>query len=88
MVSGHLKSRTYRRVFRRVPSGRVVLRYEKRKPKKAVCGSCGALLKGVPRARPYVMRNMPKSAKRPERPFGGALCSACMRKKMVARARA
>jgi ribosomal protein L34E len=26
---------------------------------------------------------MPKTQKRPERPFGGMLCSACMRRKII-----
>lgn len=82
MPAGRFKSRTFRRIPRKTPGGRVSLQYRKRKPSKAVCGKCGALLAGVPRERPFKMMNMPKSAKRPERPFGGVLCSACMRKKI------
>ena len=53
--------------------------YVKRKPGKAVCGSCGAVLHGVPHESPTKMNNMPKTSKRPERPFGGVLCSKCTR---------
>ena len=87
MPSGRYKSRTLRRVFRRVPSSKIKLQYRKRKPRNAVCGSCGALLKGVPRERPYKMRSMSRSKKRPQRPYAGNLCSRCMRKKIIAIAR-
>jgi len=86
MVTGKHKSRTFRRVFRKTPGGRVALHYRKRKPKKNRC-SCGALLKGVPRERPYKMMTMAKTKKRPERPYGGVLCTKCMRKKIIEEAR-
>lgn len=83
MVSGKHKSRSMRRVFRRTPGGDTVKVYKKRKPSKAKCAGCGKVLIGVPRERPYKMQNMPKTAKRPERPYGGVLCSACSRKKII-----
>ena len=73
------RSRSLRRVYVRTPGSRTTVHYTKRKPAKAKCGKCGAALKGVPRERPYKMQNMAKSMKRPERPYGGALCSKCMR---------
>ena len=79
MPSGHHKSRTFRRVFTVVPGNRVALHYKKRKPHIAHCGNCGSPLKGVPRERPYKMRNLAKTQKRPERPYGGVLCSKCLR---------
>ncbi len=81
------KSRTLRRVYRKTPSSRVVIHYKKRKPKKARCAGCGALLKGVIRERPYKMQNIPKTRKRPERPYGGCYCSKCMRKIFIEKAR-
>ncbi len=80
------RSRTLRRVFRRITKG-VKLVYEKRKPKSAHCSNCGAVLKGVPRERPYKMKNMPKSQKRPQRMFGGNLCSKCSRREIIKRNR-
>ena len=77
------RSRTLRRVSKRTPGSKTVLHYLKRKPSKAKCSKCGKLLPGVPRERPYKMARMAKTKKRPERPYGGALCSACMRLKMV-----
>ena len=82
MVSGMHKSRTFRRVFRKTPGGKTVLHYKLRNPKAAKCGTCGAVLKGVPRKRPVDMQNMPKTQKRPERPYGGVLCSKCTREKI------
>ena len=83
MTEGRIKSRTMRRVAVKLPGNRSVIHYRKRKPSRAICGECGAKLNGVPRERPYKMMNMPKSKKRPERPFGGVLCTKCMRKKIL-----
>lgn len=87
MPAPRLRSRSRRRIFRKVSGGRVSIHYKKRKPKAAVCGSCGAALKGIPRELPFRMRSMAKTKKRPERPFGGVLCSRCMRQRMIDKAR-
>jgi large subunit ribosomal protein L34e len=87
MPAPRQKSRSLRRVFVKTPGGKTVLHYRKRKPGKAKCGSCGTILKGVPRERPFKMENMAKSKKRPERPFGGVLCSKCMRNLIKEQAR-
>ena len=80
------RSRSLRKISVRVTSGTTV-HYKYRKPKKAKCGECGAVLKGVPRERPYKMKKMAKTTKRPERPYGGVLCSRCTRKIFVDKAR-
>ncbi|MBI5390965.1 50S ribosomal protein L34e [Candidatus Woesearchaeota archaeon] len=82
-----LKSRTFRRVQRRTPGGKTVQHYHLRKPKQPHCGGCGAILHGIPHERPVIMRNIPKTMKRPERPYGGVLCSKCMRVAIVFKAR-
>jgi large subunit ribosomal protein L34e len=87
MVSGKHKSRSMRRVYRKTPGGKVVLHYRKRKPKLPRCGSCGATLKGVVKERPSKLKNMPKTKKRPTRPYGGVLCTKCLRKLMIEKAR-
>ena len=87
MPAPRLRSRSLRRVYQKVPGGRVSLQYKKRKPKAAHCGNCGAILKGVPRELPFKMKNMPKTKKRPERPYGGVLCSRCMREEIIRKAR-
>jgi len=83
MPAPRLRSRSLRKVFRRASGGRTSIHYKKRKPKAAKCGDCGAVLKGVPRELPYKMRSMAKTNKRPERPFGGVLCSKCMRQTII-----
>ncbi|MBI2668485.1 50S ribosomal protein L34e [Candidatus Woesearchaeota archaeon] len=87
MPAGRFRSRTLRRVHVRTPSGRTTIHYRQRKPSKAHCGNCRRPLAGVPRERPKAMQNLPKSSKRPERPYGGVLCSACMRSLFKQRAR-
>ncbi|MBW2979974.1 50S ribosomal protein L34e [Candidatus Woesearchaeota archaeon] len=87
MPARRYRSRSLRRVFRKTPGGKVVVHYEKKKPKLARCGSCGAVLKGVVRERPFKLKNMPKTKKRPSRPYAGVLCSRCMRKLMIGKAR-
>ena len=87
MPEGKHKSRTYRRIFVKTPGGSTVVHYRRRKPAKPKCGSCGKVLLGVPHELPFKMQNMPKTAKRPERPYGGVLCSSCMRALLKQRAR-
>ena len=77
------RSRTFRRVFVKTPGGSTVLRYKRRKPSPAQCAGCGKDLAGVPHLIPSKMHNLPKTKKRPERPFGGVYCSRCSRLKIV-----
>ena len=70
-------------IFKKVPGGRTVVHYKAKKPSKAKCGDCGKVLAGVARERPAKMKNLPKTKKKPSRPFGGNLCSKCMRKKII-----
>ncbi|HLD11085.1 MAG TPA: 50S ribosomal protein L34e [Candidatus Nanoarchaeia archaeon] len=84
MVEGKKRSRSKRRVKVKL-SKNTVIHYEDRKPKLARCGGCGTALKGVPRLKKSEISNIAKTKKRPERPFGGVLCSRCMREKMRAR---
>ena len=87
MASKKFRSRTFRRIHVRVPKGKSILRFERRKPGKAQCGVCGDILKGVAWDLPYKIRKLAKTQRRPERPYGGNLCSKCMRKKFVEKAR-
>ena len=81
MPTGKHKSRSMRRVFKKTPGGKTKLTYLKRKPKKTLCASCKTVLKGVVRANNTEIRHMPKTKKRPQRPYGGVLCSKCSREK-------
>ena len=83
MPAGKHKSRTLRRIFVRTISGKVTKHFRKRKVSKGSCGGCGTILKGVPHKIQSKLKNLPKTKKRPERPYGGVLCSSCMRKKII-----
>src|SRR3989339_304726 len=77
---GRFKARKrLRMLYVKVPGGRTVIQFKKKKPSKAQCKNCGKVLLGVPRQLSVKLRNMPKTAKRPERPYGGVLCSKCTR---------
>ncbi|MBL7100893.1 MAG: 50S ribosomal protein L34e [Nanoarchaeota archaeon] len=81
------RSRSLRRIKVKIPGGITKLVYKYRKKGKAKCSSCGSVLKGVPRERASKMKNLAKSKKRPQRPYGGVLCSRCTRKLMISKAR-
>lgn len=86
MVQHKTKSRTFARVSKRTAKGTKIV-HVRRKPKLGTCAVTGQKLKGVPRALPVDMRNMPKTKKRPTRPFGGVLSSKAAREEIKSRAR-
>ncbi|RME78311.1 50S ribosomal protein L34e [Candidatus Woesearchaeota archaeon] len=88
MVAPRLRSRTLRRVFRKTPGGKTVVLYKRRAANKPRCGLTGQELHGVPRGTPSKIKALPKSKKRPQRPFGGVLSSEAMRRVLIERARA
>ncbi len=83
MPAPRLRSRSLRKLFRKVPGGSIKVHFKKRKPKAAKCGSCGSVLKGMLRELPFKLRNIAKTKKRPERPYGGVLCGRCMRQTII-----
>jgi len=82
-----LRSRSRRKVQKKTPSGKTVVHYKKRKPNTHKCAICHANLHGKPRGSPVEIRKLSKSERKPERPFGGMLCSRCTRKIISLRAR-
>ena len=82
MVRGQYRSRTFRRIKKTTPGAKNKIHYVKRKHAKAQCGVCGRALPGVATGPASKMKNMPKTAKRPQRPFGGVLCTKCSRAKI------
>lgn len=62
-------------------------RYDRRKPSAGTCPVTGEVLKGVPRALPCEMKKIPKSSRRPSRPFGGVLSSKATKAVMTKKAR-
>ena len=87
MPAGKHKSGRFRKVFVRTPGSKTVVQHRRRKPGKTKCRDCGKVLAGVPHDLASKTKNLPKTHKRPERPYGGVLCSKCMRVVMKAQAR-
>lgn len=79
MPRGMFKSRTFRRIAKTTPGGENKIVYTRRQPSIAHCGRCGAQLHGIPRGTPRQIAKLSKTQKRPERPFGGVLCSSCLK---------
>ncbi len=76
-----------RKVFVKTPGGETVVHRRLRKPKRAHCAVTGEPLHGVPRERPAKLKKLPKTSRRPERPFGGVLSSKAMRMVMKSKVR-
>ncbi|QGA54535.1 50S ribosomal protein L34e [Sulfolobus sp. E5-1-F] len=70
-----LRSRSLRRIYMKLPSGKTVIHYERKKNDIAKCAICKKPLHGV---KTNFLHKYSKSEKRPERPFGGYLCSSCL----------
>jgi large subunit ribosomal protein L34e len=79
MVKPMLRTKSLKRKKVKTPGKRSVTHYKKEKPGVAKCAICKKPLHGVPRLNPLEMKKLPKTKKRPERPYGGNLCSKCMR---------
>jgi large subunit ribosomal protein L34e len=88
MVEGRKKSRSFKRKKVRTPGGELKTVYTRKRPAKAQCANCGKYLAGVPRVKQTAMKKIPKSSRRPERPYGGQLCSICSRKEIIKKTRA
>ena len=87
MVAGKQKSRAKRRVDVRIPSGFSVRTYRTRKPGAAICGGCHKKLQGIPHLILTKFKALAKTQKRPQRPYGGVLCSVCARKEIINKVR-
>ncbi|MBS3111705.1 50S ribosomal protein L34e [Candidatus Woesearchaeota archaeon] len=83
MVEGKLRSRTKRRVYVKTPGGKNVIHYRDRKTSAPKCGGCREILKGIIRVKATLMKNVNKTSKTVSRPYGGNLCSKCMRKRII-----
>ena len=79
MTKPRFKSKSWREKQVKTPGGRLVIRHVRKNPKLASCSNCGRKLQGVPRIRPEYLKRTVRTERRPERPYGGNLCSSCMR---------
>ncbi len=82
MPKPSLRSNSFKKKKINTPGSRSVIHYKKKKVAFAKCGKCGSILHGVPRKRINEIKKLPKSKKRPNRPYAGNLCSACMREQI------
>jgi large subunit ribosomal protein L34e len=82
-----LRARSLRKVKIKLPGGASIIHYFRRRPSGAVCANCKKPLHGVPRERDASLKGIPKSRRRPERPYGGNLCPSCAREKVKSRLR-
>lgn len=80
------KSRKRRIKYQKIPSGVSVKRI-KRKSKQLVCITCKNPLHGITNTPTKYQKKLTKSNKRPERRFGGVLCSNCSRRALISRLR-
>ncbi len=76
-----------RKIRVKLPGNRVKVVMKRAYPKIARCGSCGRTLKGMPRLGASKFNDLAKSEKKPNRPYGGNLCSECMRNELKRMAR-
>ncbi|MAG47813.1 50S ribosomal protein L34e [archaeon] len=87
MTAPRFRSRTFRRIYTRIPSSKVVIHYKTRKPSNHKCGSCRIVLKGVKSNISKTIKKLTKSKKTVKRMFGGSLCSKCSRREIISRTR-
>ncbi len=80
MPAPRFRSRTFRRVNKKLPGGKVVIHHVRRNNKLPSCAICKKELKGMSKGRDFKLKKTSISKKRPERKFGGYLCSSCSRK--------
>ncbi len=73
------RTRSLRKIQKRTPGGHRTVHYEKKGTNLYRCAICGRPLFGVPRN----PREVPRSSRRPERPYGGYLCAECLRKELI-----
>ncbi|MCK5022888.1 MAG: 50S ribosomal protein L34e [Candidatus Aenigmarchaeota archaeon] len=80
-----LRSTSLRKLRKKTPGGRTVNRYAGKNNSRAKCATCKKPLAGVPAGRDSDISKLSKSQKRPDRAFGGNLCSACSRREIKKR---
>jgi large subunit ribosomal protein L34e len=82
-----LRTNSLRKIRKKLPGGASIIHYVKKRPAKAMCAGCGKELHGVASGLTSKVRALSKTEKRPNRAFGGRLCSECSRKEIKNRIR-
>ena len=86
MPKPRFRSGSLKKLHKRVIGG-TAIRFERRKPSASRCALCKLPLKAVAREFTFKLRNISNSLKRPERKYGGYLCSDCTKYKFKLEAR-
>ncbi|MBS3108593.1 50S ribosomal protein L34e [Candidatus Woesearchaeota archaeon] len=76
-----------RKLYSKLPGNKLKVIEKRAIPKIAGCGICGKRLQGIPKLSNSKFRGLAKSKKRPNRPYGGSLCSKCMRNEIIRKVR-
>ncbi|MEM7825490.1 MAG: 50S ribosomal protein L34e [Candidatus Aenigmatarchaeota archaeon] len=63
----------------KTPGKRLKVHLKKKKPRISKCAICKKPLHGIKKLLPSEAKKLAKSKKRPERIFGGYLCSNCLK---------
>lgn len=75
--------RSGKRKLVKTPGGRYFFKRIADKPNYHHCATCNRKLPGMPRGTQVEIRRLKKSQRSPNRPFGGQLCSPCLRRKLI-----
>lgn len=75
-----------RKVYVKLSGSRIKVVIKKANRNHSKCG-CGRILEGIPRLSNRKFKNLAKSEKKVNRPYGGVLCSSCMREEIIRRTR-
>ncbi|MCH8906108.1 MAG: 50S ribosomal protein L34e [Candidatus Heimdallarchaeota archaeon] len=79
--------RSGKRKLVKTPGGRYYLKRIKKKPKYHHCATCTRKTLGMPRGTRVEIRRLSISQRTPSRPYGGQLCSPCLRRLMISKHR-
>jgi len=79
MPKPSLRTRSRKRVQKRLPGGRRTIHYKKEKSNPARCSRCGQILHGTPRLHFSELRKLTRSQRRAERIYGGQICANCLK---------
>ncbi len=85
-VRGTRRRLKKKRVAIRTPGCKIVYHYKPKRYGPARCAICKKPLNATPTGPKSLIKKLPKSKKRPNRPYGGYLCSSCLRKVILRRA--
>ncbi|MHA2171727.1 MAG: 50S ribosomal protein L34e [Candidatus Kariarchaeaceae archaeon] len=75
--------RSGKRKLVKTPGGRFYFKKLQKKPNYHHCANCDRKLPGMPRGTRVEIRRLSKSQRSPSRPYGGQLCSPCLRRKLI-----